>query len=139
MGVLKHFACQEIFWSEGVETFLDKNCLIFLIKTFKSIYHKNYTERFDIVQNLYKFQAHSVSIPQEAKCFNTPMSYTTDAYLYNPSVKIGSISFFFFFIFRYGKFQPSFRMPRYWHKFFTYLFQSTLRSTNLTCLTKKLF
>ena len=34
------------------------------------------------------------SIFQEAKCFNTPMSYTTGALFYNPSVKIGSIYFF---------------------------------------------
>ena len=44
--------------------------------------------RLDIVQNLYKFWK------QEAKCFNTTMSYTTDAHFYNPLVKVGSISFF---------------------------------------------
>ena len=44
MGVLKHFAPQRtyfatgvIFWSKGIETFLDKNCLIFLVKIFKEM------------------------------------------------------------------------------------------------------
>ena len=36
----------------------------------------------------------NVSIPQEEKCFNSPMSYSTDVHFYNPSVKIGSTSFF---------------------------------------------
>ena len=48
---------------------------------------KHYTERLDIVQNLYKFWAQNVSIPPpldqnmsqegEGGCFNTPILYTT--------------------------------------------------------------
>ena len=34
------------------------------------------------------------SILQEAKCFNTPKSYTADAHFYNPSVNTDSIYFF---------------------------------------------
>ena len=37
IGVLEHFAPWEIICSEGIETFLDKDSLIFLIKIFKSI------------------------------------------------------------------------------------------------------
>ena len=37
MRVLKHFAPRDKFWSEGIEIFLDKNYLIFLVKVFKSI------------------------------------------------------------------------------------------------------
>ena len=60
--VLKHFSPWGIISSEGIETFLDKNCLIFLVKIFKSIQHKNYTW-VDIFQNLNKFCAQNVSIP----------------------------------------------------------------------------
>ena len=45
-----------------------------MIKIFKSIGHKI------MVQNLYKLGLINVSIPQEAKCFNTPILYTTDAH-----------------------------------------------------------
>ena len=34
------------------------------------------------------------SILPKVKCFNTPMLYNTNAHFYNPSVRIGSISFF---------------------------------------------
>ena len=47
-----------------------------------------------MAQNLYKFWTQNVSIPQGAKCFNTPILYTTDTHFYKPSIKIGSISFF---------------------------------------------
>ena len=41
---------------------------------FKSIYYKI------MHQNLFKLGLINVSIPQEAKCFNTPHLYTTDAH-----------------------------------------------------------
>ena len=47
-----------------------------------------------MVQNLYKFWAQNVSIPQELKCFNTPTLYIIDTLSYNSSINIGSISFF---------------------------------------------
>ena len=37
-----------------------------------------------MVQNLYKHGLINVSIPQEAKCFNTPHLYTADAYFLTP-------------------------------------------------------
>ena len=37
MEVLKHFASWNIYWSEGIETFFDKNCLIFLVKVLKAV------------------------------------------------------------------------------------------------------
>ena len=36
----------------------------------------------------------NVSIPQRAKCFNTPNLYTTDMHFYNSLINIGSITFF---------------------------------------------
>ena len=46
-----------------------------------------------MVENLYQLGLTTVSIPQEAKYFNTPISYTTDTQLYS-SINIGSISYF---------------------------------------------
>ena len=46
------------------------------------------------VQNLYIFCAKNVSIPQEAKRFNTPILYTINAHFYNCSINIGPVSFF---------------------------------------------
>ena len=43
-----------------------------VLKHFKQFSTKNYTQRLDIVQNLYKFWAQNVSILQEINCFNTP-------------------------------------------------------------------
>ena len=37
MGLLKYFAPWDMFWFQGIETFLDKNCLICLAKILKSI------------------------------------------------------------------------------------------------------
>ena len=51
------------------------------------------------------------------------------------SVKIGSISFF---IFWHAKIPSSFKMPRYWYEFLTYLFLSALRFSNLICQAKNL-
>ena len=51
--------------------------------------------------------AQNVSITQEAKCFNTPMFYTTDTNFYNSSVKIGLVF--------YENIAPSFTVPCYWH------------------------
>ena len=47
-----------------------------------------------MVQNLYKLGLKNVSIPEEAKCFNTPHLYTTNPDFYHSSIKIGSTSFF---------------------------------------------
>ena len=46
-----------------------------------------------MVENLYQLGLTTVSIPQEAKYFNTSISYTTDTQLYS-SINIGSISYF---------------------------------------------
>ena len=46
-----------------------------------------------MVQNLYKVGLINVSIPQEAKCFNTPHFYTTDGHFCNTSINIGCIFF----------------------------------------------
>ena len=49
-----------------------------VIKNIKSIYLEI------MVQNLYKLGLTNVSIPQEAKCFNTPILYTTDTHFITP-------------------------------------------------------
>ena len=92
-GVLKHLAPWDKFWSEGIEKFFHKNCLIFWSKYLNQFSIK-IIHRLDIVQNFYKFWGQNVSIPQEIKFFNSPMLYTTDAHFYNSSLKIGSIYFF---------------------------------------------
>ena len=37
-----------------------------------------------MAQNLYKFWTQNVSIPKGAKCFNTPILYTTDTHFTSP-------------------------------------------------------
>ena len=51
------------------------------------------------------------------------------------SVKLDSISFFL--ILWHAKVPPPIGMPRYWNRFFIFFFLSSLRFSNLICLTKK--
>ena len=138
MRVLKNFPSWDIFWSGGIEKFwpLDivwsegiKNlCLqeCWNILSPKFIEILNYIKSLCIifyaklifVLNFETFwskksekKIHTQFFIQ--KCFNTPVLYTTNAHFCNPSVKIGSISFFV--IFWQAKLPPSFRMPCYWH------------------------
>ena len=86
-GSIETFCPKDIFFSVCIETFSDRKMCI------------NFDQNIQInlatiVKNLYKFWAQNVWIPQEAKCFNTPILYTSDAHFYNSSIKIGPISFF---------------------------------------------
>ena len=53
-GVSKHLAPWDKFWSEGIENFFHKNCLIFWSKYLNQFSIK-IIHRLDIVQNFYKF------------------------------------------------------------------------------------
>ena len=68
---------------------------------------------------------------QVAKCSNTSILYTLKAFLSKNRFH------FFFLIFCHAKIRPSFRMPSYWHLFFTYRFFKCLAFSKVTTPSQK--
>ena len=101
---IEKFWSWDIVWSEGIKNLCLQECWNILSPKFIEIlnYIKSlciiFYAKLIFVLNFETFwskksekKIHTQFFIQ--KCFNTPVLYTTNAHFYNPSVKIGSISF----------------------------------------------
>ena len=97
-----YFTPRVMFFLLRYWTFLDKNYLIFLVKIFKSTYHKKcciktwYSSKSDskcFNTSRSKIWPGGILYSQREKGFNTPILYTTDTHFYIFSLNIGSILF----------------------------------------------
>ena len=81
-----YFATWVIFWSEHIETSLNKNCVMFCLKYLNQFSIKTWSSS--------KYDPDSKICSQGAKFFISSIMYTTDTQFYNSSINIGSISYF---------------------------------------------